>query len=131
MFEDIIDGDNEEYDEALEKQPITTSINKLYREWATINGLKDMLGLALKGTKNVTYSDIVTFGADIAPAILGPDRTLFNAKKSNLLYQEYEERATALSFKEEKEISILEALDRSIKEYQELINTGATKNLST
>lgn len=132
MFEDAFSTeDEEEYYGLLENYQNSPTISKIYREWATINGFRDTLGLALKGTKTVTYPEIVAFGASIAPAILGPDRILFDNKKSNALYQEYEERATALSYQEEKDVSIIEAVKRSIEELNDLIRAGKGKNLAT
>jgi predicted DNA-binding protein len=132
MLEDAFSNENEEeYYEFLENYQNAPTTSKIFREWATINGLRDALGLALKGTKTVTYPEIVAFGASLAPAILGPDRLLFKNKISSALYQEYEERATALSEQEKKEVSVIEAVKRGIEELQKLIHAGKEKNLAT
>lgn len=103
---------------------ITNRDRQISREFTFINSLRDALGIYLKGSKTMTYEEVVDFGSQIAPAILGDDRLFFNQKKLNALYEEYRERAEALSQKEGKEISILEATIRSIREHDELIRVG-------
>lgn len=132
MIDDVSDFDRDEDEEHLDQYDdyqITKTICQIYREWATINAFKDTLGIYLKGSKSASYKDIVDFGQKIAPAILGDERLFFNDKKLNELYEEYRERADALSRKEQKDISIIDAVDRGIQEHEELIKAGSNRNL--
>src|SRR5260370_7522046 len=105
---------------------ISISDLQIDREIATITAIRDMLGIYLKGSWTMSYEEVVNFGSGIAPAILGDDRLFFNQKKFNPLYEEYRERAEALSQKEGGEITILEAVNRGIQEHEDLIRAGHT-----
>lgn len=125
-FEDFID---ESKDNIFDEGNLTQQQRQIFREFNTINALRDALGISLKGSKNATYKDIINFGASIIPEILGDQRILFNDKKLNPLYEEYRERADALSKQENKEVSVLEAVERGIDEYNSLINASKNDNV--
>jgi hypothetical protein len=132
VAENFDNVEDEDYYEVLEEhQASSPTHQKILREWAFINALRDVLGLSLKGSKTVSYLEVIAFGANIAPAILGPDRILFGDERLNLLYQEYKERAAALSYNEKRDVPIIEAVDRSINEYMPLIRTGREMGLNT
>ena len=132
MLDDLSDFDKDEKEDLSDRYDdyqITKTTRQTYREWATINALRDALGIYLKGSKSLSYKEIVGFGYKVVPAILGEERLFFNDKKLNELYEEYRERSEALSRREQKEISIIEAVDRGIQEHEELIKAGSERNL--
>jgi hypothetical protein len=104
MFVDEFTIDDDEYvDDSDNPQ-----IRKTDLEWLLINALRDTVGISLKGSRPYNYRQIVELGEELIPSILGLDRNLFNESKENPLYEEYKERAEALSLREQKQVTILQ-----------------------
>jgi hypothetical protein len=118
FFEDFASNDS---DHNPDEDKMTEKIRQIFREFNTINALRDALSISLKGSKNVNYREIMRFGAYIIPEVPGDERILFNNKRLNPLYEEYREIAEAYSKESLKEISILEVVDRDITRFENLI----------
>lgn len=129
MLDNSEDFINRDIEDIYHERNLTDKEKQIFREFNTINALRDALGISLKGSRSANYRDIVKFGASIMPEILGDERILFNDKRLNPLYEEYRERADALSQKELRDVSILEATERGIDEYEALIKAGNSGNL--
>jgi len=93
-------------------------------EWTTINALREMLGIALKGKNTPTYQQALEFGKSISPEIFSSPKSILGREQEELIILEYRQRASAKSQVENREIQPIDIVDDEIKEYERLLNTN-------
>lgn len=98
-------------------------------EWPTVQAIRDMLGIALKGSQSPTYDQSIAFAKTLAPKIFSSDQSLLGQPKENILVKEYYQRADAESILQGKEISPVQIVDEEIAGLQPLLKTGEERNL--
>ena len=95
---------------------------RLDPEWLTLNAVRDLIKLALKGDKfSATYSKALDLGAAICPEILGEDVSILHQHREKDLTQEYRQKAKVLSAKEGKTVTALSLVQKDIGEQEELL----------
>lgn len=97
-------------------------------EWATLNAIREMLGIALKGGMSPTYEQSLAFARVIAPEIFDSDKTLIGKAKEPDLVQEYRQKTQALSQIESRDVPATEIIDTDITQLKELLKAAREDN---
>lgn len=98
-------------------------------EWATLQALRDMLGIALKGTASPTYAQSLMVGKDIAPAIFDSDESILGNDQERLLVKEFRQRAQAKSITEGRDVSPIDLIKGEIESLSDLLNKAEDDSL--
>jgi hypothetical protein len=102
---------------------------RLDAEWATLNAIREMLGIALKGRVAPTYAQALDVGKVIAPQIYATESSLLGRDREPQLVQEYRQRADALSQIRGQVVKPLEVLDEDIQTQRRLVMTSGDRDL--
>jgi hypothetical protein len=102
--------------------------NRLDTEWTTLNAIREMLGISLKGTLSPTYKQALDFGKVIAPELFNTKTSLLGKEEEPALVQEYRQRADGLSQIRNVSIEPLTLLDEDIALSQNLIRTSGERD---
>lgn len=101
---------------------------RLDTEWVTLNAIREMLGISLKGTISPTYNQALNFGRAIAPSIFDSDKSLLGKEKDPPLVEEYKQRADGLSQIRGEMIEPLALLDKDIETHELLARTSGERD---
>lgn len=93
-------------------------------EWATLQALRDMLGISLKGSSRPTYLQALALGKALAPEIFDSEHSVLGNDQERLLVREYRQLAKAKSNSEHRDVEPIELVDEDIKRYSDLLNMG-------
>lgn len=97
-------------------------------EWVTLNALREMLGIAVKGENSPTYKDALELGAALLPELFDTDTSVIALGQESLLVREYKQRAEAESLLANRDISPLEIVDRDIEQFSRLMQTPGSRD---
>jgi hypothetical protein len=110
--------------------PAKFDVQRFEAEWATLNAIREMLGIALKGSTQPTYSQSLAFGKAIAPGIYDSEASIIGKGNESQLTREYRQAAEAQSRIDKRTVTPLELVDRDINRYSNLLdNVGEERNL--
>src|SRR5579862_3330753 len=101
-------------------------LDRLNVEWLAVSALRDLLGIAVKGDRAVTYAQVIELASQLSPTLFGAS-SILASRYVDIKVREYTEKAEALSQRDAKNISPLELIDLDIKEYESLIETSPDK----
>lgn len=96
------------------------SIGRLQAEWLTLNAVREVVGIGQKQTP--TYLDALGVGIDIAPELF-LEIPFFLAEREGTWVRLYKQKARSMSEMLGKEVSPLDAIDREIEEYEDLLRS--------
>lgn len=99
------------------------SDQRLDAEWTTLNAIREMLSIALKGN-TPTYAQAVDVGKVIAPQIYDVDSSRLGRGRESDLVREYRQKAEAESQLRGHPVSPLEVLDEDIEKQRRLVAAG-------
>lgn len=109
-------------------ETLAYSQERLDAEWATLNAIREMLGIGLKGRIRPTYAEALDFGKELAPEMFDTDASLLGRDREPPLALEYRQRAEALSRRRGQPVTPLEALEEELESLHQLVDTGGDKS---
>ena len=122
------------------RDPELGESSRLDSEWVVLNAVREMRRLASRGAES-TYDQALEFGAELLPALLGPDVSLIKKARESEVVREFKQKAQAESNLEGREVSAVELLEKEIEYHKKLVGAQAggrmdqvqrrLKNLST
>jgi hypothetical protein len=115
--------------ESQEAEPLARFGPRLDAEWAALNAIREMLGIALKGRSSPTYSQALDVGKVVAPQVFAMERSLLGRGREPQLVQEYRQKADALSQIRGEVINPLQVLDEDIAIQRRLVGTTGNRDL--
>jgi hypothetical protein len=116
--------------ELMPSQQLSTELDRrLDAEWTTLNAIREMLGIAVKGRMTPTYAQALDVGKTIAPQIYAVESSLLGRGREPKLVQEYRQKADALSEIRAQPVSPLEVLDEDIDIQRRLVMTSGDRDL--
>lgn len=95
---------------------------RLDAEWTTLNGLREVFGIALKGTKQPTYSETLELAEIVAPDLFADEQSVLARRHESGLAKEYQQKAQALSSIQKRKVTPVEVIDEEINELDTLIS---------
>ena len=120
---------DELYDFDLSDDEPTFDRERLAVEWSTLNAIREMLGIALKGSMMPTYQQSIEFAKAISPSLFDSKDSLLGKSRETQLVEEYRQKTQALSQKDDREVPPTEIIDRDIKELRDLIQVKSENDL--
>lgn len=102
--------------------------DRLDIEWITLNAVREMLGIALRGRPNPTYEQALAFGAVLSPQLFGPDSSLISQAQEPPIVTEYRQRAELESNAQGIAVNPLDILDKEISYYSDLTKSRGDKD---
>lgn len=96
-------------------------MERLDAEWLGLNGLRDALGLSLRGRRPPSYQDVLSFAKEVAPELYSPEHSLLQRFADEDVFRRWRQEAEALSEKEKSPVTPAEALGREISRLEDLI----------
>lgn len=103
--------------------------DRLDLEWLTLNAVRELFSIGVKGKGEVTYGNALLLGRDIAPPLFDPDGSLIIASQEPPLLKFYRERSEALSEINSSPVSPVELIDRDIQENERLLDTRGAREM--
>lgn len=100
---------------------------RLDAEWVTLNAIREMLGIALKGRLQPTYDQSLAFGKVLAPKIFSSDASIIGKGNESQLAQEYRQAAEAQSAIDKRIVPPLELIDVDIDRFNNLLSNAGEK----
>lgn len=97
---------------------------RLESEWLVLNAVRETRRLATKGGQS-TYDQALELGAELLPALLGPDVSLIKKARESHTVREFRQRAARESAMRGISVEALELLKQEIKREQELLAVDA------
>lgn len=96
---------------------------RLNAEWLTLNAVRGMTKLAVKGDMSLaTYDNALELGGEIYPELLGQDTSLLRRERESDTVKEYRQLARLYSLKQAKTVGPLELLRADIESRRELLH---------
>ncbi len=97
-------------------------------EWTTLSALREMLGIALKGTQTPTYRQALDLGKVVAPSLFDSESSLLGKGVEPALVEQYREKADGLSQIEGHVVNPLDLLEKDIELNKRIIRTEGTRD---
>src|SRR5438874_2681573 len=110
--------ENWDFDSFDDSEKITAQRSRLNAEWSTLVGLRDMMGIALKGAKNSSYKQAFLLGELLIPDLFDPENSLLNKRKLSETARRFIQIAEASSEPKQKPVSPVELLKDEIDRYE-------------
>ena len=101
---------------------------RLESEWTTLSALREAISIALKGAFTPTYEQALAVGRELSPQMFGHGSSLISAGQESPGVREYRQRAEAESQIKREDISPVEIIDRDIREFTALADTGGNRS---
>ncbi len=109
-------------------EPSRFDHRRLGLEWTTLNALREMLGIALKGSLSPTYEQTLAFAKVVAPQLFDSPKSLIGRTREHPLVEEYHQKTQALARIEAREVSLTEIIDRDISELKGFLKAAKENN---
>ena len=103
--------------------------NRLNAEWVTLNALRELLGIALKGSATPTYEQALVLAKVLAPILFDSPETIIGKTRERPLVEEYRQRTQALSKLENRDVSPTEIIDKDIQDIRKLLQAESKTDL--
>jgi hypothetical protein len=97
---------------------------RLDAEWTTLNALRELIRIAVRGRENVTYERALGLANELLPELFNPDESLISKGQEPPIIREYRQMAEAKSLLQSKVIEPAELLDRDIQQAEDLLKAG-------
>jgi len=98
-------------------------------EWTTLNAIREMLGIALKGVSTPTYEQALALGRILSPELFDSAASLIGKGNEQQIVREYRQKAEARSEKEKRIVSPVEVVDKDIEDHNDLLDTSGDRSL--
>jgi hypothetical protein len=105
------------------------NVKRLNVEWATLNAIRELLGIALKGSESPTYEQSLSFAKSVAPKIFSSPETVIGRTSERPLVEEYRQKTLALSRIENRDVSPTEFIDKDIQDIKKLLQAESQNDL--
>lgn len=102
---------------------------RLDREWETLNAIREMLGIALKGATTPTYLQALGVGKIVSPSLFDSESSLLGHSDEPSLAKQYRQKADGLSQIRGTLVRPIDALDEDIALNRRLLRTEGDKSL--
>lgn len=95
---------------------------RLYAEWSCLVGLRDTMGIALKGArnKNASYKQALLLGEQLIPQLFNSEHSLLNGRKLSETARKYLQIAEASSEPGKKIVSATELMKEQLSKLEKL-----------
>lgn len=108
----------------MSEDELTISQRRLDAEWAALNAVREMLGIASRNLADSTYIDALAVGRETAPKLFDPQFSLIAAGQEPPIVREYRQRAEAKSILDGQPVSPIELLDGDLASDERLLKVG-------
>lgn len=99
-------------------------------EWLTLSAVREIVGIALKGTKSPTYAQALDMCKALLPALFNENVSVLVQQQESPGILKYRQKSEALSKVEGSNITPLEAVNRDIVVMERLVATGKNRDRS-
>lgn len=99
--------------------------SRLDAEWVVLNALRETRRLATRGTES-TYDQALAFGAELLPALLGPEVSLIKKARESETVREFKQKAKAESNLEGRDVAPEELLQKELVYHKKLLEAKAS-----
>lgn len=105
------------------------SSERLDPEWITLNAVRDLMRLAVRGDyRKATYDQALELGAAICPEILGPEVSVLRQDRELELTKEFRQIARSKSIRDGVEVTPLSLVQEQIEEFESYLVAAKTDN---
>lgn len=102
---------------------LDVSLSRLNTEWSVLIALREVVGIALKGEVQPTYSQVLALAQKLFPQLFNPKESLLIRQRESDITREYRQQAEAEAELQKKPITPLELVEADIQKFENLVNT--------